>query len=62
MDNIKLPKDSTMKWKLKPASQKGWECPKCSFVWAIWVKGCENCNQIKDDFARSQEDRGDKGE
>jgi hypothetical protein len=22
---------------------KGWECPKCGAVWAIWVKGCENC-------------------
>ena len=23
----------------------GWECPKCGYVWAIWVDGCANCNQ-----------------
>ena len=23
----------------------GWICPKCGYVWAIWVEGCSNCNQ-----------------
>ena len=23
----------------------GWMCPKCGYVWAIWVDGCSNCNQ-----------------
>ncbi len=23
----------------------GWECPKCGYVWAVWVEGCSNCNQ-----------------
>ncbi len=22
----------------------GWMCPKCGFVWAVWVDGCSNCN------------------
>ena len=22
----------------------GWECPKCGYVWAIWVDRCSNCN------------------
>ena len=22
----------------------GWICPKCGYVWAIWVDGCANCN------------------
>ena len=22
----------------------GWICPKCGFVWAVWVDGCSNCN------------------
>ena len=28
----------------------GWICPKCGYVWAIWVDGCENCNQPKYDI------------
>ena len=28
----------------------GWLCPKCDYVWAIWVDGCENCNQPKYDI------------
>ncbi len=23
----------------------GWECPKCGYVWAVWIEGCSNCNQ-----------------
>ena len=26
---------------------EGWVCPKCGFVWAIYVMGCSNCNQVK---------------
>lgn len=22
----------------------GWICPKCGYVWAIWVDRCSNCN------------------
>ncbi len=25
----------------------GWLCPKCGYVWAIWVDGCSNCNVPK---------------
>ena len=25
-------------------SYTGWICPKCGYVWAIWVDGCSNCN------------------
>ena len=25
-------------------SYTGWMCPKCGYVWAIWVVGCSNCN------------------
>ncbi len=25
----------------------GWICPKCGYVWAIWVEGCSNCNVPK---------------
>ncbi len=28
-------------------SYTGWICPKCGYVWAIWVDGCSNCNQPK---------------
>ena len=24
----------------------GWICPKCGYVWAIWVDGCKNCNHL----------------
>ncbi len=24
-----------------------WICPKCGYVWALYVRGCENCNQPK---------------
>ena len=29
-----------------PQLSYGWVCPKCGYVWAIWVKGCENCNHL----------------
>ena len=25
----------------------GWICPKCGYVWAIWVNWCSNCNVPK---------------
>jgi len=25
----------------------GWICPKCGYVWAWWIEGCQNCNQPK---------------
>ncbi len=25
----------------------GWECPKCGYVWAVWVNGCLRCNQLQ---------------
>ena len=28
--------------KAKPL--EGWVCPRCGYVWAIYVEGCKNCN------------------
>lgn len=36
----------------EPVTEKlhtGWICPKCGYVWAVWVEGCSNCNQPKYD-------------
>jgi predicted RNA-binding Zn-ribbon protein involved in translation (DUF1610 family) len=33
---------------------EGWVCPKCGYVWAIWVEGCRNCNRV--DYTSSNTD------
>jgi len=33
--------------------QYGWICPKCGYVWALWVAGCGNCNHTKTVVASS---------
>ena len=29
------------------ATPSAWICPKCGYVWAWYVSGCENRNQLK---------------
>lgn len=28
-----------------PYQLNGWVCPTCHYVWALWIRGCDNCNR-----------------
>lgn len=34
----------------------GWVCPKCGYVWAAWVTGCEHCNQPQTQIGNTSEE------
>jgi hypothetical protein len=38
----------------KPMKKYGWECPKCGYVWALWVDGCRNCNKKKVEWPKPE--------
>jgi hypothetical protein len=33
---------------------QAWICPKCGAVWAWYVRGCERCNDVKDEGVKSR--------